>query len=355
MDKCINIDWLEVYVLEPVSHPITASDYERLGYRVVLRPYGTKIYDEVFTVYEGEFELLIVQRVPKSVESEGGVLAPGSCHIRMHNRFCYQRGCISYFRELLRELGYTFRSIKRVDICCDFQSFDSGERPDRFARKYIRGDYVKICQPKISAHGVDNWDSRSWNSFSWGSPTSKCRTRFYNKSLEMREQSIKPWIVNAWIAAGADSILDVWRVEFSLVSVSKQSWRNDSDILILSLSELDSANKLAAVFQIYASHYFRFKIYEEGKRKDRCRDKRLFVYDSRWSNYEPLDFCFQRKTTKTDKSFLRRLYRISIDEYDRAPQLSSAVNELVLYMCRHHGDVGGANSEYWRKLMRWGL
>ena len=353
--RCVNIDWLEVYVFEPLLSPITADVYRQKGFRVVEREYGTKIYSEVFTVYEGEFELLIVQRQPQSDKRLGGILPPGSCHIRMHNRFCYQRACVMWFRQLLSELNYTFRSIKRVDLCIDFNRFDNGERPANFATKYIRGDYVKICQPKISAHGTDNWDSREWNSFAWGSPSSNVRTRFYNKSLEMREQAIKPWIVDAWLAAGLSLDDDVWRVEFEITKCTNTMWEDEGCTLGLFLTSIDTEEKIAALAQVYCSHYFRFKIYEEGKRKDRCKDKVLFKIDEWWRNYQPIDMCLKRKTTRGDRGFLRRLYQIANDEFDKAPSVRNAVEEIVDYMCRHHGEVGSMNSKFWSRLLQWGL
>ena len=42
--RCVNIDWLEVYVFEPLLSPITADVYRQKGIRVVERDYGTKIY-----------------------------------------------------------------------------------------------------------------------------------------------------------------------------------------------------------------------------------------------------------------------------------------------------------------------
>ena len=38
--------------------------------------------------------------------------------------------------------------------------------------------------------------------------------------------------------------------------------------------------KILVMFASLARHYFRFKKYEENKRKDRCKDKILFDFDS---------------------------------------------------------------------------
>jgi len=40
----------------------------------------------------------------------------------------------------------------------------------------------------------------------------------------------------------------------------------------------DTREKLMVCFQALCSHYFRFKYYEDGVRKDRCKDKELFRF-----------------------------------------------------------------------------
>ena len=51
MDKptrCINVDWLEVYALEPIDQPHNADYFRACGFEVMQRDYGTRIYEEMF-------------------------------------------------------------------------------------------------------------------------------------------------------------------------------------------------------------------------------------------------------------------------------------------------------------------
>ena len=46
--KCINLDWLEVYCIEPIDMP--AQYFQNLGWQVNIREYGTPLYKEMFTL-----------------------------------------------------------------------------------------------------------------------------------------------------------------------------------------------------------------------------------------------------------------------------------------------------------------
>ena len=86
--------------------------------------------------------------------------------------------------------------------------------------------------------------------------------------------------------------VQMWRIEFSIKGNAK-GWiyidKNDS--------EDGGAHSLPHTLDLYANrkgivnaianlvpYYFRFKIYEEGKRKSLCKDKQLFIFDD--SEYE---------------------------------------------------------------------
>ena len=134
----------------------------------------------------------------------------------------------------------------------------------------------------------------------------------------------KPYIREAWFRCGLiDDIqrvtkdgekVDIWRVEFSLCSAIKnwvpitldgddkkyQSLRNTLDVY-------DSREKLLVMFASLAQHYFHFKKYKNGTRKDRCPDKVLFDFSG-----QQLVYKIGRKDTalgsgSTYKSLFQRL------------------------------------------------
>lgn len=325
--RCVNIDWLEVYCEESNDeYPCNADYFTRRGYVVREREYGTRVYEEMFYILDRNGnDMFEVRRNPKSGDSSFVGLSPQSTHIRLCNWVCYQSNCVQLLRDFLVRHNYIFHRIYRIDVCYDFERFDSGDKPDRVARRIVEKTYLKMNQTKIHAIGDDNWGGYAWETLSWGSLTSMVSTKLYNKTKELTATgNKKPYILTQWMMAGLiDNPVtqvkygkdgsqykpDIWRVEFSIKSKA-DSWLILEDIsgkrvkkkaVPHSLSLFDSQDKLWQRFQDLAYHYFRFKVktYKKQKRgvagfalgqiesnhdpelqrKDRMPEKVLFHYD----------------------------------------------------------------------------
>ena len=301
------MDWLEVHAREPINQPRDASYYMEKGFIVHIRDYGTRVYRQMFVLEGNDGEnLLEIRRDPAS-QGLNGIHDPNECHIRLCNRTCYFDNAAEAFSQFLSEHGYTDIRISRVDICLDFVKFDKGDDPQAFVRRYFRHKYAKINQGRINTHGEDTWTGQEWNSLSWGSKTSAVTTKLYNKTMELHDTKTdtfkKPYIRQAWqLCHMIDNwqrctlngeVVYVWRVEFSLRSSVKgwvpieidgnpknyQSLRN-------TLECYEGRDKLLVMFASLANHYFHFKKYKIGKRKDRCADKILFDFSGTQITYK---------------------------------------------------------------------
>ena len=297
--------------MEPPADPHDANYFRRAGLTVVERDYGTRVYREMFTVNDTRGNPFVeVRRNPYST-GYGGVHAVEECHLRLVNAACYFDDAAARLQQFMDAYHYTFNRISRVDICMDFERFDEGDYPAAFLARYLRQVYSKINQGNITAHGADRWNGQLWNSVSWGSPTSAIGTKFYNKTQELYDQATgtyrKPHIRYAWLKCGLiddfHKVLkkrddgwytpQIWRVEFSIRSSVKkwfaielngkekhyQSIRNTLDMY-------DCREKLLTLFASLQQHYFHFKHYEKGQRKDRCRDKVLFKWSGVQTTYK---------------------------------------------------------------------
>ena len=204
MSRCVNIDWLECYCLEDaIGFPHNADYFRAKGWEVVEREYGTPMYREMFTLYDHYGEPFVeVRRSPKSDGRTNGIFDSYSSHVRLANRTCYMNQAARILDRFLDENGFHFQRISRIDICLDFERFDFGDDPQKFIQRFMAGRYSKINQANISAHGLDQWDGRFWNSLSWGSKSSMVTTKLYNKTMELRQVHDKPYIRQAWQAAG---------------------------------------------------------------------------------------------------------------------------------------------------------
>lgn len=302
--RCINIDWLECYCLE--SMPRDAQYFASLGFDVQERDYGTRLYKEMFTIFMEGQPFVEVRRAPSSSGSSAAskFFDPRACHIRLCNRTCYCNNAGELMRDFLDAHGYVFQNLCKIDIAMDFEKFDSGDVPAKFLERYLKGRYSKVNQCNLSVHGKDEWDGRLYNSVSWGSKSSPVFTRFYDKTMELKESKDKPYIRQAWASCGlVDDFIQltkvgedgvvykprIWRLEFSISSSVKHWVCFDVDTLG-NKTHLSKRNDLSmylnreSLIPMYASlvnHYFHFKKFQEGVRKDRCEDKTLFDFAER--------------------------------------------------------------------------
>lgn len=305
--KCINLDWLSVYCLEPKGCVMNAAYFKALGWTVEEREYGTPQYREKFTLMNGRHPFLEIERNPYSLKKNGGIFEPESCHIRLANRTLYQPKPVQQLTAFIVKYGYEYRGISRVDVCCDLTIFDNGMKPQDLANKYIKDKIWKVHQSHIApntddgddtwripihlgAHGKETKTGRTWNSLKWGSPKSALSTKLYNKTLELETNTGKFYIKDTWVKAGLCDLqkvtyeyrnpktketeirskqvcvvpgtavdkeipiegakkIDVWRVEFSMNSEGRK-WIDlgDNHVVDLSLNAFDNLDSLAATF-----------------------------------------------------------------------------------------------------------
>ena len=67
IDRCVNLDWLEVCALEPITKPLDADYFRSCGLVVLEREYGSKVWRSIFTIEDNEgHAFLEVRRDPKS-------------------------------------------------------------------------------------------------------------------------------------------------------------------------------------------------------------------------------------------------------------------------------------------------
>lgn len=344
MARCVNLDWLEVSCDEDYSlYPCNADFFREQGFFVHERDYGTRVWGEVFTIEDQDgHDWIEIRRAPPSGNSEFKGLTEYSCRLRVVNAQLYVKDCTQRLLAFLVRFNYTFKRIFRIDIAYDFEKFDYGDQPARFARRYIERKFRKINQCKLRVIGDDNWTDFDWESLSWGSQTSMVSTKMYNKSKELKTVSKqKTWIPMSWFENGLiddpinrtkrreDGTIyepEIWRIEFSMKSkadrwlvIENQGGKHVKKTAIPHTPDMfDSPDKLWQRFQDLAYHYFRFKIAEYNdekdkdgnlvpKRKDLCADKRLFRFDAD-REFHQLDMCVSGgKPDADDEILLRRL------------------------------------------------
>ena len=254
-------------------------------------------------------------------------------------------------RDFIINNGYTFRRIARIDLCLDFEKFDSGDAPQAFVTRYLKGRYAKVNQCTIATYGKDMWDGQQWNSIAWGSKKSPIFTRLYNKTLELKECKDKPYIRQAWASCGlVDDFIqltkknehgefykpEIWRLEFVIAS-SVKNWvcfdvdengNNTHRSVRNDLNRYLTRDDLESMFSSLVSRYFHFKKAEDRtQRKDRCPDKELFKFSQSDITYKVEKVA----TAKADTSKLAALkHRLELYRLTHLqPQMQQACDMLI--------------------------
>lgn len=317
MTRCINIDWLEYYCLEDPAQPHTPEYYRACGEWVVEREYGTPNYNQMFVIMDAFGSKMIeIRRDPKSKTGINTVLPANACHIRLTNRFCYSDNAIKTMNDFCAKHNLEISRISRIDICMDFEKFDSNDDPLKFIQRYLRHKYAKFHQSEGGGHFSEDWTKgMTWNYLCWGSGKSPVTTKLYLKTLDLEEKKDKPYIKEAWFRAGLvdDPVQcikrktdgttykpQIWRLEFAIKSKVKnwvtirtdgkknkyQSYRNTPDLY-------DTRDKIKAMFASLCHHYFEFVKYSHNKSKYECKPKILF-------NFETQEFYYSVEHPSTD-------------------------------------------------------
>lgn len=307
-----NLDWVEFYCkFDPFS--IESGAYvspmiaiaPRHDYSAVLRPYGTRVYKYICDVsYHGR-PLMIICYEPLSKISEGGIMDDRMCHVKLDNEWCYNDGWADVFITALRSFRIKPIRPARLDIAADLQHFECGMPASVLASGLMTRRYYKVHQSNWRANGNDAAEL-SWNSLGFGSKSSPVFTRFYNKSLELRQGKDKQYIRECWESAGLDTSHDVWRVEFALTDTGKQVIDSETgECFDIAISDIDTHDKVTALFCYYAQHYWDIRKVEGDKRRYDC--KRLSMFPSTPNQFLPVQRPHYSSCTRTDRLVLNRL------------------------------------------------
>ena len=404
--KCINLDWLSVYCLEPKGCVMNAAYYKKLGWSVEEREYGTPQYREKFTLMNGRHPFLEIERNPYSLKQNGGIFEPESCHIRLANRTLYQPNPVQQLTNFIIKYGYEYKGISRVDVCCDLTIFDNGMKPQDLVNKYMKDKIWKVHQSKIDAHSSDGDDSwripihlgahgretktgRTWNSLKWGSPKSALSTKLYNKTLELETNTGKFYIKDAWVKSGLCELqkvryeyrnpktkeieirskqisvvpgtainqeipieeakkIDVWREEFSMNSEGRK-WIDlgDNHIVDLSLNAFDNLDSLAATFFTCSEWLFCFiyaKWITQGSTRMKERTNRCKKLQLFNTKFLHSHYKPQRQTEMEDPSRTEKIMMYRLIAKSKDKNLSEAYREACHQVAR---NLSKEHGEWW--------
>ena len=365
-----NIDWLQVYCIASNDHLFTNCQlFQSFDMVVVKKDYSSRQFKDIYEVYTNALTMeepnqhnhdyndnylyCTIQATPSS-----SILDPRSVIIKLSNRECYNKDCVTRLISFMSHFDLKFKSISRLDLCYDCVRFKNDMSVPKFVEGFMSQKFLKNCQPKyklnLTTDGdardnlvdsltndllnadfknkeelrkivelatkrkikrIDNdgvvidgsvRDTRQVNAITFGDRTSAVHTVLYNKSKEMRDVKVKHYIVDDWKANGLDVGKDVWRYEIRIKPSKCIYVRLDTgEMKKVELADLASKGMVAQLFMSFAERYADFRINDGTRNKSRMRKLELF-------DEEPSQFCvkpvtWKKDTSKAGKVFLHKL------------------------------------------------
>lgn len=253
--------------------PVESAGGDLLGvypWRYKLQPYATRSFSRLHFVAmpneEGGWDdFAEVQSAPYS-----GILHKESVIVRFVNRALYRHDFWELAMRFLSDNDFVFQGISRIDICADFNNFESmspralieGFAAKRF-RHVGRGvgalyfNHGKGAERDEFNRPMPDYGVR-YTGLSFGTHASDARVYLYDKSFELLTQSDKPWIRDQWIAAGLD-VLNVWRLEVSIKSkATKFKCRQTGETVTIDTDTASDTNALVKIYLSFVKKLFSF-------------------------------------------------------------------------------------------------
>jgi len=344
MDHCIALDWVQLYCHAPLKQVMNSklgtfepSIVSTSGkFIVCLQDYSIRQFKSVYEIkLKGDVVAVITANPP-----EKSVLKKETAIVKIINRYLYQEDVKGFVVDLLKDLGLTFISISRVDICLDFLKFDNGMKGNELIKKFVSEMFIKSGrQTSWTLHadsGVrDEGQTRNFLNFHYlrfGKKGGECAYYIYNKSQELRDVKNKPYIKEHWESHGyEESQGDVWRIEFSLKSGNNGVCHDGGEGELLDLKNLSllAPENYIEWFKNYFDRHFKFYKNEGKKRKDRNREIKLF------KNLAPksikVKLSTKKDSGKSQRTFAKQLNELNKELRNDIPTLGMMADDLLRF------------------------
>lgn len=324
MNKVISVDWFQYHCHSFLLSNCNLGDY--VGTYVVC---PTKV---IMPNYRDCFEIrdrknCIICYVGRHSCVPG---ADENCvSIKVDNAVLYTSCWNSILHDFIKSAGAIIKNITRLDLCCDFNTFDGGLEPAEFIRSYIYGGKINPIRKgsnQFSVIGSKSLDKVDIQTLRFGSSSSAVKVYMYNKTKELEEVKDKPYIREMWKNAGLD-VSKVWRVEISISSQGTYLKRLGKDFIddffhnnIIAVDNyrflriqgnmLKTQVEIERMFETYALEYFYFVDNRGQKYTKDMKAIKLFDFSEAVRLYKPCSLKQYIKIGRTEKVVANKLFEI---------------------------------------------
>jgi len=400
MTNSLVLDWLTIQVIVPSQF----FDKRVCGYKIEREDFQTRHFKSIYTIRNLHGDEVAVL----AADPHANILAFNKGLLKIINKYLYQDDFVSWLKGFLRHLDLKFCNISRIDIALDFEAFDNGLKPETFIQKFITNQFLKRDKSRFSQEGKpveDYYDigykramreakrqrARSriaaadlddledapyglirrqkekradynrvsvkgntgsaagieFETLKFGSEVSAVTYYMYNKTKELKDRKMKPWIVDNWKANGWNGCGNIWRLEFSIKpSKTRKKFLRSCDIDqecgelkeedLVTFESLDILEILPEIFAYYLEEHFVFLRNSGKARKTRMQRVSLFKN----FNFAPvaIKLSEKRDSQRAAKVFTKQLMELNNELRGYDMNLAIWGNELLTYVV-HNRDL----------------
>lgn len=365
----ISVDWLEVFThrtIEIKPGEYVGKSFKR--YQVEDTGASTRVFRSVYSIKRGEINYATICFDPAS-----SVIDPLACTLKLDNRLLYHQGYIEILWDILYALQLKYKGVTRLDICLDCNRLADGTSVPQFlydlmfSQVHTTGHIYKVGSRRMSVEcrrGAAT--GTSITAMRWGSRASNVCAYCYNKSLEMLECKIKPWIVEAWEKNGlkhdvyyswenlsekartecikngtTDKFLEtsVWRFEISIKSQGTDILNMaDGELFRVSPDYFNVQERVEALWWIYCKKVLQFRK-SEGQTNTRCYPNYYPFGEEgvKSTTSMPINMNVFADTGRTELIVARTLDKLATKYVDLGEQYSAVINSCVEFLSRLAG------------------
>ena len=318
----ISIDWLQVHCRGSIIRT-GAYTFKKLEYT-------TQVFNSIEDLYRGTQYIASICSQPKS-----GILHPATVIIKFINKLLYSPTLFTTVDNVLNSLGLEYKGLTRLDIAADFNSFKNGLHPENLIGKMMNMKIRKVGYTKGKVH-FEQSDRMKFETLKFGSGSSPISCYLYNKSKELKDVKMKPYIVDTWKASGIDIGKDVWRLEFAIKGNNlflKELGTGEN--IRVDIWNIRNPEFLKTLFYSLQTSYFRFKIPGADKNISRWKDLEILPNFTYFAERVFISEC--EDSTRADKIFLKKLDKLNNEIRNYAAYREDFLKELTAEFCANKG------------------
>lgn len=254
-NRLLSVDWLELWCDTP-DVDIYDNQKEFDKWTIKKHDEGTRVFSRIYDVVWNHQIFASFVCKPYS-----HIIQANAVQIKFANWLLYSRDALSVILALLDALHLNVLSCSRVDICADFARFSNGEDGQRFISRYVSGELARVGNGKFQVNGLQSVKDKSKKVYQYirfGSRSSSVCSYLYNKSAELEEVKMKPWIKDAWessFLAQCDLSRDVWRLEFSITD-NEFKFTDGEEVKLINWQMLFDKEYLLCLYDCLLIKYF---------------------------------------------------------------------------------------------------